>query len=463
MTQITLDNAKKYVSDGVDNIVEALKEFGVEFKLLKVIETPEYSGGVLSKYVAEPVFEVSTSDDEKSIRNQIFALWKKEFDFVDSDSNINPKVRFVLKPGFVVEEKKDMKNMLHDFESGRRAFRRRKASLNLEEVIDDLWKRFHNLEYGGIFESVPVSCELLGSDGVSVEVPMTLDMGFSLDTESRIQFYYRLFFKDTDNVPEYIRMGNEPIEDIIDVGYANSSSEGLVAENIPHYLMEMLDKIASDFVIVKKGSFNARRRFSRMGNPKGFDLTQYILPEIEKTFGPAKVNDSSLMWDGKTVVTVPKSVNYPEMKITVSVDPENPNIIIFKLDSKLYGNPTLLLTDENISDMFKKSFSILNGAPNHIKHIAPMVMKQFKNTMDKAVKERAQMEDNVHTLIRTDYDRYKNLKKQFDELSTLEKKELKEDVIEDNSTKPSNFIDRIVKWFTGRRIARLRRARRFHK
>lgn len=459
--KITPKDATKMVSEALDNTMEALKDSGIPFELLRVVEIPKYSGTDLVEYTVEPLIKVSSGKDGGALEKELTELWKKEWSWVDKDTELENKVKFNLKPSISINT--DPRQLKPDFKSSRR--RRASENVPLEQVIATLWGNFHNVNYDGVFESVPVYCELMTDSGAVMEAPMTLDIGFSLDTESRIQFYYKIFFKDRDNIPEYIRMGTEPIEDIVDIGYANSSSESLVSGNIPHYLADMLDKIASDFVVMDSNSpVTAHRRFGRMGNPKGFDLTDYILPEIEKTFGHAKVNDSRLMWDGTTDITVPKSADYPEIKITVSVDPKSPDTIIFDLKSKLYGNPTLLLTDQEIRDTFRKNFSVLNGAPNHIKYLVPMAVKQFKNTLDREIKERAEMENNVHNLIQNDYDRYKKLKKQFDELSALEVKELKEEVTEDNSTKPSNFIDRIVKWFTGRRIARYKRmGRRFYR
>ena len=126
------------------------------------------------------------------------------------------------------------------------------VSQELIDVLNASFERFTGLGMKNVFCSIPASV-ILDTDQTGRKKYVDLDLyyGFTLSTDSKIQFYYRIWL-DVDKVGDVIQMSNTPMENSIDIGNANSSSYNLVNDNIGRYLAELITNAVSGVVITTK-------------------------------------------------------------------------------------------------------------------------------------------------------------------------------------------------------------------
>ena len=129
---------------------------------------------------------------------------------------------------------------------------RKKASepvnSELVSILNKSFEKFLKLGMQNVFNTLTITANLDTNSPLKVKEGAKIEYGFSLSTDSKIQFYYKVDMNFA-KLGETFKTNNTTLEDLLDIGYGNSSSYNLVNDNIGEYLAEIITSAVSGVVV----------------------------------------------------------------------------------------------------------------------------------------------------------------------------------------------------------------------
>ena len=249
------EHQKGFREYALPRIKEELDLNKIPYEITQIDYYGDRLGDELKKFHVDIHISLPTAKDLDKIKLIIEDIMEEEFGPYPHDYYYDLKII----PD--IESNKDIHQLQFNFGA-------RKASLN-PELVSILELSFQKFLKGGmqnVFNKINAICTLDTDSLAKKNIPCTFEYGFSLSTDSKIQFYYMVNFSDKY---DYYKLNTLPFEDVIDIGYGNSSSYNLVSDRMGEYLAKYLTDFISGVVIkVTSSKISSKSRDKRNSNRK---------------------------------------------------------------------------------------------------------------------------------------------------------------------------------------------------